>query len=305
MRSNKGRPITLLLASLTAVMLASSFPSTSHADDPDDGIYTPDPNAPRSSATTSVTSEPDGVVIRIAVTQSSQGAPGGQPVSTDGGSSSGAGWTCDADPMSIGNATRAWFEDEAPNHPDSTPWVVSCTNGYFDVVWLPNTATDSSVSVVVVQGDPVDPLLVAADILENVPVPDISIGVNPAPGLVALPSWFWIEGYDGSPIVESVALAGVTVDVEITPTTYAWTFGDGAELQTASIGRPYPQQSEIRHIYEQSSLVAGGAYTLTVEITFAVRYRVDGGAWEVLEPISRSFAADYPVQQLQSILTGS
>jgi hypothetical protein len=207
--------------------------------------------------------------------------------------------------MNIGNATRAWFEDEAPNHPDSTPWVVNCTNGYFDVVWLPNTATDSSVSVVVVQDDAVDPLLLAADILENVPVPDISIGVNPAPGLVALPSWFWIEGYDGSPIVESVALAGVTVDVEITPTTYAWTFGDGAELQTASMGRAYPQQSEIRHIYEQSSLVASGAYTLTVEITFAVRYRVDGGAWESLEPISRSFTADYPVQQLQSILTGS
>jgi hypothetical protein len=32
---------------------------------------------------------------------------------------------------------------------------------------------------------------------------------------------------------------------------------------------------------------------------------VDGGAWESLEPISRSFTADYPVQQLQSILTGS
>ena len=76
-------------------------------------------------------------------------------------------------------------------------------------------------------------------------------------------------------------------------------------MNTVSLGRPYPQASDIRHSYEQSSLSAGGAFPVTVEISFSVRYRVDGGAWQPLDPISRSFTAAYPVQQLQSVLTGS
>ena len=38
----------------------------------------------------------------------------------------------------------------------------------------------------------------------------------PDTGLVALPSWFWIDGYDGTPITASESLGGVTVEVEIT-----------------------------------------------------------------------------------------
>ena len=120
-----------------------------------------------------------------------------------------------------------------------------------------------------------------------------------------MPAWFWIEGYDGSPIRTSDTLGGTTVEVEITPTNYAWSFGDGATMNTVSLGRPYPQASDIGHSYEQSSLSAGGAFPVTVEISFSVRYRVNGGAWQPLDPISRSFTAAYPVQQLQSVLTGS
>jgi hypothetical protein len=207
--------------------------------------------------------------------------------------------------MNIGNATRGWFESEAPQHPNQSPWVVNCTNGYTSIVWLPNTATPSNVSVVVGSGGGVDPAALAADLIRNVPVPQIEIGVNPTPGLVALPSWFWIEGYDGAPITATESLQGVTVDVQITPTSYRWTFGDGATLQTTSRGRAYPTESDIRHTYEQSSLVAGGKFPVKVEMTFSVRYRVDGGAWQSLDPISRSFTAEYPVRQVQSILTGS
>jgi hypothetical protein len=96
----------------------------------------------------------------------------------------------------------------------------------------------------------------------------------------------------------------VTVEVEITPTDYRWSFGDGTALETASLGQPYPQESDIRHTYEQSSLRVGGSFAVTVQITFSARYRVDGGPWEPLEPITRAFTAAYPVQQLQSILTG-
>jgi hypothetical protein len=252
-----------------------------------------------------VQSGPNGVTIRIAVSQSSPGLPGsGAPISTGGGSTSGGGWNCRADIMNIGNATRSWFESEAPQHPSQSPWVVNCTNGYTNIVWLPNTASSSNVSVVVdTGGSAVDPVALAAELLDQVPVPDIEIGVNPAPGLVAMPSWFWIEGYDGAPITTSRSLAGVTVEVQITPTSYRWSFGDVAKLETTSLGRAYPATSEIRHTYEQSSLAAGGKFSVTVDLTFSARYRVSGGAWQSLEPITRSFTSPYPVQQLQSILT--
>ena len=95
-----------------------------------------------------------------------------------------------------------------------------------------------------------------------------------------------------------------TVDVEVEPMLYRWYFGDGTTAETPSLGQRYPAESDIQHVYEQSSLAAGGAYVVTVEVTFSARYRVNGGAWEALDPITRSFSNDYPVQQLQSVLVG-
>jgi hypothetical protein len=291
-----------LAAAVVTAALIASLPSASQADDPDDDVYTPDPDAPTSDATVSVESDGDGVTIYIAVSETSRGS------SSDSTSSSNAdgsgGWSCTADVMNIGNASREWFERESALHPGEAPWVVRCDNGYFGIVWLPIDTAPADIEIVVIQGDSVDPATVAAELLDHVPVPNIVIGVNPATGLVAVPSWFWIEGYDGAPIVASDTLGEVTVEVEITPTGYRWSFGDGAALDTISLGQAYPQESDIRHTYEQSSLSVGGSFAVTVEISFSARYRVNGEAWEALEPITRSFTAAYPVQQLQSILTG-
>jgi hypothetical protein len=288
---------------LVTLLTLSSFRLASADPPPTGDPFIPGDNKVDASA--SVQSGPNGITIRIAVTQSSPGNAGsGAPISTGSGSTSGGGWNCRADIMNIGNATRSWFESEAPQHPGQSPWVVNCTNGYTNIVWLPNRASSSNVSVVVDTGGPsVDPVTLAEELLDQVPVPDIEIGVNPAPGLVAMPSWFWIEGYDGAPITTTRSLAGVTVEVQVTPTSYRWSFGDGAKLETTSLGRAYPATSEIRHTYEQSSLAAGGKFPVTVVLTFSARYRVSGGAWQSLEPISRSFTSPYPVQQLQSILT--
>ena len=288
----------VLLAVIAAGALAVSLVSSARADDP----YTPDPNAPTSDATVSVESNGEGVTIYIAVSETSPGSSS-DPSSGDSTDDSG-GWSCTAAVMNIGNATREWFEREAPLHPGEAPWVVNCDNGFMSIVWLPINTQPADVNIVVVPGDAVDPASMAAELRDHVPVPDIAVGVNPATGLVAMPSWFWIEGYDGSRIRTSDTLGDVTVEVEIRPTGYRWSFGDGAALETDSLGEAYPQESDIRHTYQQSSLADGGAFRVTVRITFSVRYRVDGGPWEALDPITRSFSASYPVQQLQSILTG-
>jgi len=280
--------------------MAGSGAEPARADNHENGGYTPNPDLPQADIT--VASGPDGVTIYIAVSETSPGSSSDSSSSSATGGS--GGWSCTADVMNIGSATREWFERESLLHPGDAPWVVRCENGFYGIVWLPVDTQAGDIDIVVVQGDSVDPATVAAELLDHVPVPDIAIGVNPATGLVAVPAWFWVEGYDGAPIAASDTLDGVTVEVEVTPTGYRWSFGDGATLETTSLGQPYPQESDIRHTYEQSSLGVGGSFAVRVEITFAARYRVNGGFWQPLEPITRAFTAAYPVQQLQSVLTG-
>lgn len=290
-----------LAAIATALILAMGLMWSVSADDPGPG----DPGAPgdnKAGTSLSVESNDDGVTIYIAIDESSPGSSSDPSSGNTGGDP--GGWSCTSHPMSIGNATRDWFEQESALHPGEAPWIVWCNDEFIGIVWLPIAIEPQDIQIIVVPGSSVDPASIAAELRDQVLVPDITVGVNPQVGLVAMPAWFWIEGYDGAPIRTSDTLGGTTVEVEITPTSYRWSFGDGATLTTTSLGQPYPQVSDIRHTYEQSSLSAGGAFPVTVEISFSVRYRVDGGPWQPLDPITRSFTAAYPVQQLQSILTG-
>lgn len=294
---------TLVTSLAIAVVSAMSFVSA-HADDPDNGAHPFDPQHPTERPTINIQSGPNGVTIYIAVTQQTPGSAGGSP-SGSGSVSTGSQRSCKADAMNIGNSLSAWFQKEAPLHPGAAPWTVLCSDGFFAVVWIPSDAASSgNVSVVVTAGGAVDPVSVAMELLNHLPIPDIAIQANPSTGLVALPSWFWADGYDGAAIASSDALGSVSVDVEVKPLTYRWSWGDGSTLETVSLGQPYPAPSDIEHVYEQSSLAAGGAYRVAVEVTFSAKYRVNGGGWQPLDPISRSFTTDYPVQQLQSVLTG-
>ncbi|MBN9492552.1 hypothetical protein J0H33_04305 [bacterium] len=208
-----------------------------------------------------------------------------------------------ADAMNIGLSLSAWLQREAPLHPGQSPWTVVCDDGFFSVVWIPRDAAASGNVTVVVGGGAVDPVVVAMELLNQLPVPEFSIRANPSTGLVALESWFWVDGYDGASIGSSDTLASTTVDVQVQPVTYRWSFGDGTTIETDSLGRPYPDESDVQHVYEQSSLASGGSFSITIEVSFAAEYRVNGGAWEPLAPIARSFTTEYPVQQLQSVLT--
>ncbi len=272
--------------------------------DGEDGRHVPDAGM-KTSASVSVRSGPNGVTVYISVAQES---PGAGPASSSSTSvSTGRARSCRISAQNIGNvlSNSSWYQAEQAAHPDHVFGSVSCDDGFFAFIWIPvGTPAGGNVQVVFVDDDGVDPVAVALELLNHLPIPDIAIEANPATGLVALPSWFWIDGYDGSPISSSDALPGVSVDVEVEPLVYRWSFGDGTTAETTSLGQRYPAESDIRHVYEQSSLAAGGAYSITVEVTFAARYRVNGGAWEALEPITRLFSGDYPVQQLQSVLTG-
>lgn len=269
--------------------------------DPDDG-YTPQPDTPP-AAEIIVDSNNDGVTIYISITDTSPGIPGDAVSDGDGTGGDNSGPSCTANPMELGLGHMEWLLAESPLHPGDSPWTVECDDGYFGVVWVPINTDPDDVQVVIGPPDPIDPLSVATDLRDHLPVPDMTISANPDTGLVALPSWFWIDGYDGAPISSSSTLGGVTVEVQIVPQRYTWSFGDGGAIETTSPGQPYPAESDIQHSYEQSSLGAGGAFAVTVEISFSAQYRVNSGAWQSLDAITRSFAGDYPVQQLQAVLT--
>jgi hypothetical protein len=269
--------------------------------DADGGGYTPNPGLPQTNI--SVKSNGDGVTIYIGITGTSSGSPGDVVSGGHGTGGDASGPSCTASVMHVGLGQMEWLLAESPLHPGDAPWTVQCDDGFFGVVWVPTDTNPANVQVVVGPPAPIDPVSIAAELRDHLSVPNMAISANPGTGLVALPSWFWIDGYDGAPISSSDTLGGVTVEVQIVPQRYTWNFGDGTTLETSSPGKPYPAQSDVQHAYEQSSFGAGGAFAVTVEINFSAQYRVNGGAWQSLAAITRSFRSDYPVQQLQSVLT--
>jgi hypothetical protein len=121
-------------------------------------------------------------------------------------------------------------------------------------------------------GQHVDPRQLAVQMAAELAPPDLHIGMNPRKGMVAVPTWFWVEGYDGGALSKSQTVqeqhqtchlsavmdadnnvvldangqpqtrtdctTGTTtfvVDVRLQPNTLAWDFGDqhGLDLPCA------------------------------------------------------------------------
>ena len=200
------------------------------------------------------------------------------------------------------------------------------------VVWLPGAPPPTPVAASppppVVGGNPAstDPREVALDILAHVPLPDVRLRMSPGLGLVALPTWFWAEGYDGAafgdgrtvsipPEVDaSVPVdvvpaddprrggASFSVEVRVWPSRYEWAFGDGAIATTTSLGRPYPAESDVQHTYQRSSLGFPGGYPVRLTAEFAAEFRVNGGAPQGLPSVRRTYEAAVRVQEIQPVL---
>jgi len=140
-------------------------------------------------------------------------------------------------------------------------------------------------------------------VLEHIPLPNVVIRMNPSLGLVAMPGWFWAEGYNGEPFGGSATVGSFTVAVQVQPSSYTWTFGDGTNLVTHDLGQPYPAESDVQHTYQYSSLQHPDGFPIQLTIQFAATYSVNGGAAEPLSSMARTYTGSYRVQELQSILT--
>lgn len=244
-------------------------------------------------------------------------------------------------PPMISSATRDSWVRQLQQHPNEDPYLLYSNDQFGGLVWLPRGTNPDSirfgappaaapppVAVPAGGGITIDPRDVALDALSRVPLPNIQIRMNPSLGLVALPGWFWVEGYDGRPFGTSRTVdippavgadvpadlvpaddarrrgSSITVDVRVWAAKYEWSFGDGASVVTRSLGKPYPQESDIQHTYEYSSLRFPGGFPVRLTVEYAAEYRVDGGPPQPLPPIRRTYEAGYRVQEVQPVLTG-
>lgn len=218
--------------------------------------------------------------------------------------------------VNIGDASsgsNGWFTTGSRQHPSSVPESLYIDGHLQGIVWVPygtkpgnlqwgappaGSTTQSASAPVVL-----DPRAIALDLLRHVPLPSLRIRMNPALGLVAMPSWFWAEGYNGQPFGGSVTIGSYTISVHVWAVSYQWDFGDGTTLTSSDLGQAYPAQSDIRHTYQYSSLRYPNGFPVRLTVQFAAAYSVNGAGSGALPGMQQTYAGDYPVQQLQSILT--
>jgi hypothetical protein len=109
--------------------------------------------------------------------------------------------------------------------------------------------------------------------IRRVGLPALAIRVQPADRtLVNFETIFYTEP---EPFERRLTLLGQRVDVRATATTFAWSFGDGEMLETATAGAPYPAK-DVVHEYADADVTVAPK----VDVTYTARFRVNGGPWQ-------------------------
>jgi hypothetical protein len=109
--------------------------------------------------------------------------------------------------------------------------------------------------------------------IKRVGLPALAIRVQPADRtLVNFETIFYTEP---EPFERQLTLLGQRVDVRATVTSFAWSFGDGETLETATAGAPYPAK-DIVHEYVDADVTVAPK----VDVTYTAQFRVNGGSWQ-------------------------
>lgn len=226
--------------------------------------------------------------VRVTIVKSG-GRYGVQAVAGGGGGaqSDGCAWSVVFAP-DLADAPYGQSAGPIP-HPDAQFALLLCNGALTRYIWVaPDDVMDLDAMA---QAE-------AQRYVEEVLVPDVGIGVNPAArGLAGLRSWFWIEGFDGTVTAPPITAFGLTIDVRMTMTGVTWDFGDGT-VEPGDLGRPYPEESTVQHAHQRA-----GTFTITATIDLAPEYRVDGGPWLALPALPVVASTDHDVEQRQAVIT--
>ena len=96
---------------------------------------------------------------------------------------------------------------------------------------------------------------------------------------------------DPQAFARSITLLDFDIDLAASPIRYTWVHGDATSRATTSPGRPYPNL-DVTHRYRKPAEVVRPR----VDVTYRVRYRVDGGAWAT---IGQTLTATGPTADLE------
>jgi hypothetical protein len=146
-------------------------------------------------------------------------------------------------------------------------------------------------------------------------LPGPVIRSSPAPGalqLTRLPVWLWVAANVWQPQSKTAQVPGESVTATATPVSAAWSMGDGTTVTckgpgTAySGGNPAAASPTCGYTYEESSAgQPGGAYRVTVTITWDITWKGTGGAGGALAPLDTVAAAGFRVAESQALNTSS
>lgn len=143
--------------------------------------------------------------------------------------------------------------------------------------------------------------LTEGDILRavrEIGLPSLEVRMQPGTAtLVNVPTIFYTEPQD---FTRSITLLGFDVDLVAEPVRYRWLHGDGTAATTTEPGKPYPS-TEVTYRYQQPA----EALSPRVDVTYQVRYRVDGGAWATIDQtlLASGPTADLEVKEAAPVLT--
>jgi hypothetical protein len=142
---------------------------------------------------------------------------------------------------------------------------------------------------------------VAERVVRELPIGGVAVDRRPrGRSLTGVPVYLWVAGYDGRPLARTVSELGVTVDVRVSLQSVSWDFGDGTPPVLAGLGEPWPRRSSVRHVYGTSS-PESQPYAVAATLVLAAGYRVDGGPWHPLAPITRSAGTSLDVDEVQAV----
>ena len=207
---------------------------------------------------------------------------GNPSVSAGAGSASDCEWRVEQFPFTGNDPPARYGEPPSPEH---RLYLVFCGPDFRGHQWIGPREPG------------VDPAALAETLVGHVPVELATIDVRPeGRAVTGIPSYFWIEGYDGQTIHDEASLGAVTVAVDIALAAVTWDFGDGTPPVTAGLGQAWPERSEIRHAYRDR-----GTYVVTVTIRLAPTFTVNGGAAQALQPITRTATLTYVVDEVQAV----
>lgn len=148
--------------------------------------------------------------------------------------------------------------------------------------------------------DPDEPELTEGDILRavrEIGLPSLKVRIQPGEEtLVNIETIFYARP---QPFERSITLLGFDIDVVAEPIRYTWVHDDGTVSTTSRPGRPYPAM-DVTHRYREPA----DNVRPRVDVTYRVRYRVDGDAWQTIDQTLQAAgpAAELDVREAAPVL---